>query len=99
MAVSVRTPLQARRSSNSAPREVYYIKGSIDALLSRCKFYYVAEDSTPRLIANMRSAIAGKAQAAAARGLRVIAMAYGYGSIESAAQNSSAPSPAQFTLP
>ena len=80
---------------NSATREVYYIKGSIDALLPRCKFYYVAEDSTPALDANMRSAIAGKAQAAAARGLRVIAMAYGYGSVESATstQNSPAPSP------
>ncbi len=34
---------------NSAAREVYYIKSSIDALLQRCKFYYVAEDSTPAL--------------------------------------------------
>jgi Ca2+-transporting ATPase len=70
---------------NSATREVYYIKGSIDALLPRCKFYHVAEDSTPALDANMRSVIAGKAQATAARGLRVLAMAYGYGSVESAA--------------
>jgi Ca2+-transporting ATPase len=68
---------------NSSTREVYYIKGSIEALLSRCKFYHVAEDSTPALDANMRSVIAGKAQAAAARGLRVLAMAYGYGSVES----------------
>lgn len=37
---------------NSAAREVYYIKGSTDVLLPRCKFYYVAEDSTPR---SMRS--------------------------------------------
>ncbi len=79
---------------NSAAREVYYIKGSIDALLQRCKFYYVAEDSTPALDANMRSVIAGKAQAAAARGLRVLAMAYGYGNVEPATstQNSSVPS-------
>ena len=88
---------------NSAAREVYYIKGSIDALLPRCKFYYVADDSTPALDANMRSAIAGKAQAAGARGLRVIAMAYGYGSVESATsiQNSAqspAPSPSQSTI-
>ena len=73
---------------NNTTREVYYIKGSIDTLLSRCKFYHVAEDSTPALDANMRTIIAGKAQAAAARGLRVLAMAYGYGSVESA-QNSS----------
>ena len=82
---------------NNATREVYYIKGSIDTLLSRCKFYHVAEDSTPALDANMRSVIAGKAQAAAARGLRVLAMAYGYGSVESAPFSSpsrtSSPSP------
>lgn len=77
---------------NNATREVYYIKGSIDALLSRCKFYYVSEDSTPALDASMRSSIAGKAQAAAARGLRVLAMAYGYGSVEPSAHNSSVPS-------
>ncbi len=79
---------------NNAAREVYYIKGSIDALLPRCKFYYVAEESTPALDANMRSVITSKAQAAAARGLRVLAMAYGYGSAEAFAstQNSSSPS-------
>ncbi|KAF8262296.1 Ca-transporting ATPase [Lactarius quietus] len=86
---------------NNATREVCYVKGSIEALLQRCKFYYVAEDSTPALDANMRSVIAGKAQAAAARGLRVLAMAYGYGSVESSnsTQNSSAASPAPSPAP
>ena len=74
---------------NGSSREMYYIKGSIDAILDRCKFYYVAEDSTPGLDANMRSVILGKAQAIASRGLRVIAMAYGFGSVES---GSAAPS-------
>ena len=60
---------------NSAAHEVHYIKGSIDALLPWCKFYQVAEDSIPALDANMRSVIAGKAQAATARVLRVLAMA------------------------
>ncbi|KAH9980652.1 calcium-transporting ATPase [Russula compacta] len=58
-------------------REVYYVKGSIDVLLPRCKFYHVADDSTPPLDPKVRSGIASKAQVAAARGLRVIAMAYG----------------------
>lgn len=85
---------------NSTTREVYYIKGSIDALLSRCKFYHVAEDSTPALDANMRSVIAGKAQAAAVRGLRVLAMAYGYGSAESATfTHTSTPSRASSPSP
>ncbi|KAI0302439.1 calcium-transporting ATPase [Multifurca ochricompacta] len=77
---------------NGTGREMYYIKGSIDALLPRCKFYHVSEDSTPALDGNMRSVIAGKAQAAATRGLRVLAMAYGYGSVESTGPVSSAPS-------
>ncbi|KAH9036226.1 calcium-transporting ATPase [Lactarius pseudohatsudake] len=58
---------------NNAAREVYYIKGSVDALLPRCKFYH--------------------AQAAAARGLRVLAMAYGYSSEPATStQNSTVPS-------
>jgi P-type Ca2+ transporter type 2C len=58
-------------------RELYHIKGSIDALLPRCKFYHVAEGSTPVLDQKVRSGIASKAQAASTRGLRVLAMAYG----------------------
>lgn len=68
---------------NSAAREMYYIKGSIDFILDRCKFYYVNEDSTPGLDACARKAILAKAQSTAARGLRVIAMAYGYGPVGS----------------
>ncbi|GJE98186.1 calcium-transporting ATPase [Phanerochaete sordida] len=66
----------------TAKREMYYIKGSIDAILERCKFYYVGEDSTPALDAATRGVVTAKAQATAARGLRVIAMAYGYGAVE-----------------
>ncbi|PPQ83830.1 hypothetical protein CVT26_005189, partial [Gymnopilus dilepis] len=65
---------------NGSPREMYYIKGSIEVVLDRCKFYYVNEESTPALDANTRNAIATRANATAARGLRVIAMAYGFGS-------------------
>ena len=64
-------------------REVYYIKGSIEAVLERCKFYYVAEDSTPALDNNTRNIIIKRSEEVAARGLRVIAAAYGYGSVES----------------
>lgn len=62
---------------NGSGRELYYIKGSINVLLPRCKFYHVAEGSTPLLDQNMRSGITSKAQAASTRGLRVLAMAYG----------------------
>lgn len=76
----------------SPKREMYYIKGSIDAILDRCKFYYVSDDSTPGLDANMRNVVISKAHATASRGLRVIAMAYGYGAVESSAPPSAAPS-------
>ncbi|EGO00590.1 hypothetical protein SERLA73DRAFT_166884 [Serpula lacrymans var. lacrymans S7.3] len=68
---------------SGGPREIYYIKGSIDAILDRCKYYFVADGSTPLLDANTRNVILNNAQATASRGLRVIAMAYGYGSVES----------------
>ncbi|KAG6918869.1 hypothetical protein DXG01_010933 [Tephrocybe rancida] len=67
---------------NGGPREMYYIKGSIEAILDRCKFYYVNDESTPALDTNTRNVILSKAQATAARGLRVLAMAYGFGSMD-----------------
>jgi P-type Ca2+ transporter type 2C len=77
-------------TTSSVPgREVYCIKGSIDAILPRCKFYHVAEDSTPALDSNTRSVILNTAQVAASRGLRVIAMAYGYGTADVVASVSS----------
>lgn len=62
------------------PKEMYYIKGSIEAILPRCKFYYINDESTPALDGNTRNVILTKANTTAARGLRVIAMAYGFGS-------------------
>ncbi|KAI0653331.1 calcium-transporting ATPase [Cubamyces menziesii] len=79
---------------NGAPREMYYIKGSIDAILDRCKFYYVSEDSTPALDANTRSVVLAKAQTTASRGLRVIALAYGYGAVETPTSSAPASVPA-----
>lgn len=73
-------------------REMYYIKGSIDAILERCRFYYVSDDSTPGLDASTRNVILNKAQATASRGLRVIAMAYGHGSVEPVNRSSEPPS-------
>ena len=77
---------------NGIQRETYYIKGSVDAILDRCKFYYVSDGSTPGLDANTRNVILSKAQTTASRGLRVIAMAYGYGAVESSNASSTAPS-------
>ncbi|CAG8726899.1 16330_t:CDS:1, partial [Acaulospora colombiana] len=63
-------------------RSVVYFKGAIEAILERCRFYYVSDESTPGLDASIRGTILSRAQASASRGLRVIAMAYGYGTID-----------------
>lgn len=73
---------------SGSPIEIYYIKGSIDAILDRCKYYFITDNSTPALDASTRSFILNNAQATASRGLRVIAMAYGCGSIDSPRQDS-----------
>jgi P-type Ca2+ transporter type 2C len=62
--------------SNTGGPETYYAKGAIDALLERCTRYHVADGSTPPLDASTRSAILTRAQSTAARGLRVVGMAY-----------------------
>ncbi|OSC97591.1 calcium-transporting ATPase [Trametes coccinea BRFM310] len=82
MAVSGTHNSQTNGLVNGAQREMYYIKGSIDAILERCKFYYVSDESTPALDTNTRNVILTKAQSTASRGLRVIALAYGYGPVE-----------------
>ncbi|KAJ7099347.1 Ca-transporting ATPase [Mycena belliarum] len=66
-------------SANGGSREMYYIKGSIETVLERCKFYYVNDESTPALDVSTRHVILSKAQAVASRGLRVVAMAFGLG--------------------
>ena len=86
MAVSGIHEDSANPNSNSShlrnpnPKEMYYIKGSIEAILPRCKFYFVNDGSTPALDGNTRNVILTRANTTAARGLRVIAMAYGFGS-------------------
>ncbi|KAG6891163.1 hypothetical protein C0992_009777 [Termitomyces sp. T32_za158] len=65
-------------SVNGVGREMYYIKGTIEAILDRCKFYYVNDESTPALDTSTRNVILNKAHATATRGLRVLAMAYGF---------------------
>lgn len=62
-------------------REKRFVKGALEVLLSKCKFYYVSEASTPALDADIHALITTKAAAAASRGLRVIALAYGFGSV------------------
>ncbi|KAI6145440.1 hypothetical protein BKA82DRAFT_995541 [Pisolithus tinctorius] len=106
MAVSGVHTQSAYHGVHLRERETYYMKGSIDAVLDRCRFYYVSEGSTPPLDANTRNIILMKAQSTASRGLRVLAMAYGYGSMDStkadagsSLHNSRAPSSLPTTRP
>jgi P-type Ca2+ transporter type 2C len=54
---------------NGASRDTYYTKGALDALLDRCKFYHVADGSTPPLDAGTRASIISRAQTTATYGL------------------------------
>lgn len=67
---------------NTDSRQIYYIKGAIEAILPRCKAYYVSDESTPALDSLTRSLIVSKAEAVASQGLRVVAMAYGFGTVK-----------------
>lgn len=68
--------------NDPTPKERCFIKGSIESVLDRCNFYYVTEESAPALDSTTRTVILKNATDAATRGLRVIALAYGFGSVE-----------------
>lgn len=74
-------------------RERCYMKGAIEAVLDRCRFYYVSEESSPPLDSVMKARIMAKATEAASRGLRVIALAYGFGGLDDRRTPTRAPTP------
>jgi Ca2+-transporting ATPase len=80
-------------SSSPDAQELLYLKGSIEAVLERCRFYYLSDTSTPTLDATIKSAILSKASLIASKGLRVVAMAYGFGTADA---NSGSPSELVF---
>lgn len=55
-----------------------YLKGAVEAVIARCRYYYVTDSSTPSLDAAVQKTILERANDSAAKGLRVIAMAYGF---------------------
>ncbi len=55
-----------------------YLKGAIEAVLARCRYYYVTDSSTPSLDDKTKKIILDRATESAQRGLRVIGMAYGF---------------------
>ncbi|KAF8598978.1 calcium-transporting P [Ceratobasidium sp. AG-I] len=67
-----------RHGAPRDPRDVYYIKGALDAILPLCRFYHVADDATPALEAGVRQTIIARAETCAKTGLRVVGTAYAY---------------------
>ncbi|THH09076.1 hypothetical protein EW145_g2268 [Phellinidium pouzarii] len=69
-------------TTDTDTRERCFMKGALESVLDRCKFYYVSEESSPGLDSSLKAMIVNKAREAADRGLRVIALAYGFGSVD-----------------
>ncbi|KAG8699087.1 High affinity Ca2+/Mn2+ P-type ATPase-like protein [Ceratobasidium sp. 395] len=67
-----------RHGAPRDPRDVYYTKGALDAILPLCKFYHVADDATPALESAVREVILARAETCAKAGLRVVGCAYAY---------------------
>jgi Ca2+-transporting ATPase len=58
--------------------DMVYLKGAVEAVIARCRFYYVTDSSTPSLDSSTQKIILDRAADISAKGLRVIAMAYGF---------------------
>ncbi|OCF30540.1 calcium-transporting P-type ATPase, PMR1-type [Kwoniella heveanensis BCC8398] len=58
--------------------EMVYLKGAVEQVLARCRYYFVTDSSTPSLDASTQKIILDRATEVSKRGLRVIAMAYGF---------------------
>lgn len=58
--------------------DMIYLKGAVEAVIARCRYYYVTDSSTPSLDAATQKIILDRANEISKRGLRVIAMAYGF---------------------
>jgi Ca2+-transporting ATPase len=64
--------------SLSGGSDMIYMKGAVEAIIARCRYYYVTDSSTPSLDASTEKVILNRATEISKRGLRVIAMAYGF---------------------
>ncbi|KIR59640.1 calcium-transporting P-type ATPase, PMR1-type [Cryptococcus bacillisporus CA1873] len=64
-------------SLNNASDMVFF-KGAVEQVVAKCRYYYVTDSSTPALDAATQKIILDRAMEVSKRGLRVIAMAYGF---------------------
>ncbi|KAK4689295.1 P-type Ca2+ transporter type 2C, partial [Tremellales sp. Uapishka_1] len=61
--------------------DMIYMKGAVENVLAKCRYYYVTDSSTPTLDAVTKTTILNRATEVSKKGLRVIAMAYGFPSL------------------
>jgi Ca2+-transporting ATPase len=67
--------------SLSGGSDMVYMKGAVEEVLDRCKYYYVTDSSTPTLDDTTRKLIMDTALLVSKKGLRVLAMAYGFSKV------------------
>eukprot|EP01135_Chromosphaera_perkinsii_P007836 Nk52_evm28s1020 gene=Nk52_evmTU28s1020 len=69
--------VRCRPNGNPQADEIYYAKGSIEAILDRCVSHFYDEGNFPLLTPEDRESIIQASSRMAKNGLRVVAMAYG----------------------
>ncbi|OCF61009.1 calcium-transporting P-type ATPase, PMR1-type [Kwoniella mangroviensis CBS 10435] len=75
---SSETKIMSVTGSLNAGSDMIYLKGAVEQVLSKCRYFYVTDSSTPSLDSATQRTILDRANEVSARGLRVIAMAYGF---------------------
>ncbi|WVW84125.1 calcium-transporting P-type ATPase, PMR1-type [Kwoniella bestiolae CBS 10118] len=75
---SSETKIMSVTGSLNGGSDMIYLKGAVEQLISKCRYFYVTDSSTPSLDSSTQKTILDRANEVSARGLRVIAMAYGF---------------------
>ncbi|WRT66553.1 calcium-transporting P-type ATPase, PMR1-type [Kwoniella shivajii] len=75
---SSETKIMTVTGSLNGSSDMVYLKGAVEQVLSRCRYYYVTDSSTPSLDPTTQKLILERATEVSKQGLRVIAMAYGF---------------------
>ncbi|WVQ79940.1 calcium-transporting P-type ATPase, PMR1-type [Cryptococcus sp. DSM 104549] len=75
---SSETKTMSVTGSFNGASDMIYLKGAIEQVLARCRYFYVTDSSTPSLDAATQKTILDRATEISKRGLRVIGMAYGF---------------------
>lgn len=58
--------------------DMVFLKGAVEQVIAKCRYYYVTDSSTPALDTATQKIILDRAMQVSKRGLRVIAVAYGF---------------------